>query len=77
MTNDTLNKYSDMPISDIAANAKQDLTREMGNRINQAKQVAQNAAGTAKEYVKNNPLSAVAITLGIGLVVGFLVSRRD
>ncbi len=76
MTNDTL-KYNDMPISDIADNAKQELTREAGNRIKQAKETAQQAVSTTKDYVTNNPFKALAITLGIGLVVGLLASRRS
>lgn len=38
--------------------------------------VAKEAAKTTDEYVHENPWQAVAISAGVGLLVGLLISRR-
>lgn len=46
------------------------------NKAQDVKETAKEVAQTTDEYVRENPWKAVAISAGVGLIVGLLISRR-
>lgn len=64
--------------SGIGAQAKRDAQRladEMQDRIEGMRGYAEDAGAWVKEFAREKPMAALALAVGVGFVVGRLLSR--
>jgi len=67
-------------VQDAVGGLTGDAATQVRGKINQAKGQAQRAYGQAADEARNftaeNPMIALATTLGLGVVLGLLIARR-
>lgn len=72
MSNENQNTHT----ADIAAAALQEAGNRIGDQIDCARASAKKLQGTAKDYIAQKPIQALAVTLGVGLLLGLAFGRR-
>jgi ElaB/YqjD/DUF883 family membrane-anchored ribosome-binding protein len=61
---------------DTAAKTAHQAIDKVGSKLGEYQDCADECKSNVKDFVTNRPLSALAVTLGVGVLVGLVLGRK-